>query len=372
MRIISLLILALLIACPAFAEPSITSVSNGAISGASFGTRADNGGDQDYMCKRFVRFNNDLTDSGFLIGSLDGIVPLSEGWRMESDEGVPGGSNYAVRFYGGQHSNSRNHSLRIASSSDAIETLYVSFWYKQDYSFEQESTNRASKIFRHASSSNEYGSNKNYYMSSNIANDPNGELTHYVEYSTVTINQYSGYGVGEASGWKFVETLFETGANGRARIWFDGQLVIDSDDDNEEWDLDPYVFNPVDINIGSQIGYGDGLNYMAFDDYYIDYTQARIMVGDTNDFSTNTKRALQLPTSWANTSVSFTPNQGSFENNETVYLFVIDEDGTASAGHEGYFLNGTFYSAGSSPISTGVSISGTGTITGQGTITTGA
>ncbi|MFA6392313.1 MAG: hypothetical protein WCW66_06265 [Patescibacteria group bacterium] len=69
------------------------------------------------------------------------------------------------------------------------------------------------------------------------------------------------------------------------------------------------------------------------DDIYFDSTQARIEIGDTANWSTNTHREIQVASAWSDTGTTFTVNQGSFADGAKAYLFVVDADGNASSGY---------------------------------------
>lgn len=70
--------------------------------------------------------------------------------------------------------------------------------------------------------------------------------------------------------------------------------------------------------------------YIWNDDVYIDITQARVEISDTETWSTNQHREIQIPISWSDNSIDFQFNQGSFENGDQVYLFVIDSNGAVN------------------------------------------
>ena len=110
----------------------------------------------------------------------------------------------------------------------------------------------------------------------------------------------------------------------------------------ETYQLDSVILGLMATNLTA-----DGNISIYIDDVYVDNTQARVFVAENSDSSGN--REIQIPTAWSDTEITVTYNQGSFANQETCYLFVIDSDGTASAGYEGYFQDGTFYGAGTGP-----------------------
>ena len=80
------------------------------------------------------------------------------------------------------------------------------------------------------------------------------------------------------------------------------------------------------------------------DDIYIAKTKARVEIGDNSDWDLCTHREIQPPTAWIDNSITITVNQGSFQDGNTAYLFVVDADGAVS---EGYPI--TFGAASESP-----------------------
>ena len=167
---------------------------------------------------------------------------------------------------------------------------------------------------------------------------------------------------------KYIEPTkptFEKGAWSNWKIWIKGGF--NDDGEVKFWEVissginslindtgvdtlkDGGAFEQVNIN-----GFGRLTNdcHPTFDDIYIAVganAQARIEIGNNSTYSDCTKTSICVVTSWSDTAIQFVSYQGSFSNNETCYLFVIDSDGTASAGYEGYFQDGTFYAAGTGP-----------------------
>jgi hypothetical protein len=77
---------------------------------------------------------------------------------------------------------------------------------------------------------------------------------------------------------------------------------------------------------------GDFLMFM--DDLYMDITRARIEIGNAPTFAACTHREIQIPSGWQPDRLTFTVNEGTLnENSGQLYLFVVDENGDASAGH---------------------------------------
>ena len=64
-----------------------------------------------------------------------------------------------------------------------------------------------------------------------------------------------------------------------------------------------------------------------FDDFFFNTTQARIEIGNMSTWDASTHREIQIPSAWSDQSISFSFNQGSFADGETVYLYVVDANG---------------------------------------------
>ena len=67
-----------------------------------------------------------------------------------------------------------------------------------------------------------------------------------------------------------------------------------------------------------------------FDDIYIDNSWSRVEIGNNQVYEECDHLEIQPPTSWSPTSINFTFNQGSFNTGDTVYLFVVDENGAVN------------------------------------------
>ena len=75
---------------------------------------------------------------------------------------------------------------------------------------------------------------------------------------------------------------------------------------------------------------GEGTAQVYFDDIYIDNSWQSLWICDGNSWDESTHREVQVPTAWSSDSITLKINQGSFKNDETAYLFVVDQNGVAS------------------------------------------
>lgn len=68
------------------------------------------------------------------------------------------------------------------------------------------------------------------------------------------------------------------------------------------------------------------------DDMFIQVgSWARTELCDSSSWNTRTQCEIQIPSAWSDSSITFTANQGSFNNGDTAYLFVVDENGEVNA-----------------------------------------
>jgi len=99
--------------------------------------------------------------------------------------------------------------------------------------------------------------------------------------------------------------------------------------------------------IGSGHDYGNGndaaTNYYAYDDVFIDFTLARVEIGNANTWAACTHKEIQIPKTWTSgtgvVTVSF--NAGSFANGTTVYAYVVDSAGGVSPASDGFQIAGS-------------------------------
>jgi hypothetical protein len=76
--------------------------------------------------------------------------------------------------------------------------------------------------------------------------------------------------------------------------------------------------------------------YVYMDDFYVDTTWSRVMIGDRNTFDSSTHREIQLPKTWSDNSITIQVNAGSFTSLGNSYLYVVDANGRVN--QQGYSL----------------------------------
>ncbi|MBV9080260.1 MAG: hypothetical protein JO102_03980, partial [Elusimicrobia bacterium] len=91
-----------------------------------------------------------------------------------------------------------------------------------------------------------------------------------------------------------------------------------------------YPFHAVAANKGSWSPGWSSTNAVWVDNLYVDTTWARVMLGDASTYSSCQTLDVQIPTAWADGSVSVVMNVSSFSSGARAYLYVVDKDGNVN------------------------------------------
>jgi len=139
------------------------------------------------------------------------------------------------------------------------------------------------------------------------------------------LEEESGDGTGTADGTEIVK-YYKTSTSSWT-TWSDYGGNVDTRIDSAHWQwihFGQYIGN-TSTTIDANIYYDDVFVQTA--------TWARIEIGDNSSWNDCAHREIQIPTAWSDDSITITVNQGSFQDGETAYLFVVDENGTVSEGY---------------------------------------
>ena len=138
--------------------------------------------------------------------------------------------------------------------------------------------------------------------------------------------QWWGAAVNPMSGvWTKVEQEIKwTNQNdGYIKLWENGVLRV-----NYAGPTDKYPGTTRTEGIG---GYarmsGQPNNWRYFADVYLDYSRARVIIGNAPTFTTSTRREVQIPTSWSDSSITLSVNLGAFSDGQQAYLYVVNSNG---------------------------------------------
>lgn len=82
-----------------------------------------------------------------------------------------------------------------------------------------------------------------------------------------------------------------------------------------------------------------------WDELYVDFTQARVELGNASTWAACTHREIQVPTAWSSTTISCAVNQGTFAAGQQVWAYVVDANGVANSQGYPVTFSGTFSDA---------------------------
>jgi hypothetical protein len=68
-----------------------------------------------------------------------------------------------------------------------------------------------------------------------------------------------------------------------------------------------------------------------FDDIFVNFTAARVELGDAATWSAVRKKEVQLPVSWGSGSVTVRVNGGEFASGQSAYLYVVNSSGAVNS-----------------------------------------
>jgi hypothetical protein len=124
-----------------------------------------------------------------------------------------------------------------------------------------------------------------------------------------------------------MEMKYTSQADGYVRLWENGVLKI-----NYAGSTDKYAGGTRTEGIGGYArNYNQPNNWRYFADVYLDYSRARIILGNAATFAASTVREVQIPASWSSTSITVAVNLGRFAAGQTAYLYVVDANGQVNA-----------------------------------------
>jgi len=293
------------------AAPSVTTVSGTVehgmpivISGSGFGSHADYGGSQSFLCNGWQDF-----ETGSLQGGNFTIDNLNV-WQLRTTNTKPNSSYHGMKYYNG----TRLGELRIFTKPDTHE-FYSSFWIMLT---QPTMGNDGGKFWRIWSDIHE----DNIYLATG---GDNTMIRGYSESQRVSGSTQWGspnsIGYGQ---WHRIEIWMDDSPS-EFTVWMDGVFQWTHDD----WVPNPWYSGTHTWAVGHMINDCNGGH--NFDDVYMSNTRARIEIGNASTWSACTHREVQIPTSWSSGSITATVNQGSFADGASAYLYVVDAEGAASA-----------------------------------------
>ena len=76
--------------------------------------------------------------------------------------------------------------------------------------------------------------------------------------------------------------------------------------------------------------------FQYMDDAFADLTQARVEISESATWNETiqVRKEIQIPLTWSDTEITVSTNLGQFASSDTLYVYVINDDGTVSPGYQ--------------------------------------
>jgi hypothetical protein len=309
--------------CPlvAVAQPVVSGLSSTTdtltISGSGFGSHAAFGGSQPFLNAAWHDFETNRFEGGNL--DLDGN--FDDQWSIQTSGNRTNSTHHARKVYiyhrGGEYG---------LTMSGTTGTFFASFWFKTS------GTNADGKFFRMYGS----GAAGNIYLSTGKDNTLIRGYSECTGCSPSPTTVWGSPGRFVPNSWHRVDVQVRDNSSGRGdyfAVYLDGALQWQrastlSGDERQQWVYPTFGGNGHTIGIGGML---ENTGSFAFDDFYVDYTWARVELGNAPTFSASTVREVQPPTEWSSSRITAKLNRGAFSLGQTVYLYVVDANGNVNA-----------------------------------------
>jgi hypothetical protein len=355
----------LILVSQAFPQPVISNVQGSfehgqtvTISGQGFGAKAQ-------ASPHRVSYHSDDPAEGFQqSGRFNDAYWTLTGDIMVSlqDEHTRLNEASSHRYYGRLEYSARGswgssgYSAGINTTLPETDALYISWWeyFDPDIDFSQMFTGNANIKWiyfspghnpAHAITINNDGARMQSGAASGVAGTTREEQDANLD-SDFTIgfygrpNSWSIHYPANRGAWYFVEIIEKINS---APGTHDGWMELRLNNKKVYRATQTDIFsdsNPVDassypnIRFGGNYGFnGNGVYYRYYGDFYIDSTFSRVMLGDAPSLAGCTKFELQVPSSWSNSAIAFTVNQGALTGGQTAYLYVVDSSNVSGASY---------------------------------------
>lgn len=227
-------------------------------------------------------------------------------------------------------------SFGVTSVADITE-VYVDAWYLYSPADPPSRNHKLIRLYagRDSGVPNLYFSHDCHQESGRIGSDGVSEGNSY------DYNDYSWSLADE--NWIHIQGYVKASStamdDGIALLWINCDKITDEPAFRTRTEANPTLWHGVWF--GNYLGHdavsgcpeSPGASYTYWDDVYVDFTQARVELGNAPTYDACTHREIQIPTQWSDTSITITVNGGSFETGSELYLFVVDQPGIVSAGY---------------------------------------
>ena len=319
------------------AQPVVSSVSQQTsgstpvlvVSGSQFGTHGNfnPSGTGGFLNAAWRDFEDGQFNGGNMF--LDDKGSPSQ-WSLPTSGNRPNSLRYIRKVY----VNSRLGDFRYMAALSPNK-WFVSFWFMEDVNSRQQS----GKFWRQYYSTTDI--EPNIYL---VSGGVNGmSLRGFAECRACSPSPTTVWGSPDSfvgNQWHRVDIEIAQSPDWFA-VYMDGVLQWRrsstlSGSEDQQWL--PGSISPTDqpMQFGSMLDDSSTENwpangFYAFDDIYVDYTYARVELGNASTWAACTRREIQLPRQWAASSITVQLNKGAFNNGQVAYLYVVDSSGKVNA-----------------------------------------
>lgn len=351
----------LMLSTTALGAPIITKASNSSnnitIEGSSFGAKTIV---PPYKWDDFESGNTGTELNGWLLDSSGGPKPQYSSLRSHS--GLKSG---LAQFNG-----VNNYNCTAYVSLGNLTEIYSSYWVYVDKLSGDYSRNIK---YARAIGSSTYKDNNWTMPGFGITNlspavtNPGEPTAYYWTPNDITTKStYFNYAGGDLTfgEWHRIEMYSKVNSqldanDGILQMWDNGKLLVNLTGiaNTTSSQLYPSARTYRWFVLPFYVAHDPGGDHNIFyDDVYIDNTRARVEMCQNNTWNTRGKCEPQIPTSWSvdGSRIVVTANKGQLINNSTVYLYVVNNDGTVNT--NGYPLT---LSSTTSPVQAPKGVTGT-------------
>lgn len=337
-------------------QPSVQGISGSTshkgiltIEGSGFGSKS-NASPVKYDDFELGSAGKSLAGGDWLISTNKGFDPVYSNKIVRTNSALsaqshtqdaPSGDNYQYRCAFG------------IGDQDGIREIYINFWWYYDGPSNSPGCVKFVRLYPNPTSP--YSGPPNTYIDFDC--DPYSGLLNSDDITS--LDGHNSRWIGDAwdwtrarGHWQHVQFYFKASdvgqENGTAKMWVGNgdapirQVLNEEDNLLTRTPANPALWHSFWIGNYLSILGSEGCNghncqepnevvSIFYDNVYIDYTQARIEVGDNPVYSDCMHTEIQVPSAWDDNSVTIQLNQGSFSSGGTVYLYVVDSAGLVNS-----------------------------------------
>jgi hypothetical protein len=189
------------------------------------------------------------------------------------------------------------------------------------------------KLFAHSDANGPYSGQSYYYEHRSpdfTATSNPGIYSPYIPTNVVYQTYFTG-GPNPRDEWIKIEAeiKYTNQSDGYIKMWRNGTQGTTYNGITDY--SSSFPGNRTDAIGGYARCYNNPTNWRYFADVYVDTSWARIVLANSSSLSTATIKEMQIPSAWANGSITATVNLGKFSSGQTTYLFVFDSDGVSNS-----------------------------------------